>query len=145
MQMNMKEQTQYKIEVMQGFMDGHDIEARFRNRDDTWDIQRSPTAWNWDTLNYRIAKPKDDDWYYIKFKQDLEGRAILGKDIAEWSDKNGIVQILRPATPAEIEAAKPKELSLEDTQKVLQSCLKKIDEVSHELGILFEKNLEANK
>jgi hypothetical protein len=103
-----------------------------------WHVSKDDAHFSFDVV-YRLII-KDDEWYYIKFKQDSEGRNILGKDIAEWSDKNGIVQTLRPATPAEIEAAKPKEQSLEDgTKEALSRCLLKLDDVSNELAQLIEE------
>ncbi len=56
---------------------------------------------------------KDDEWYY--FESGCVTRVWEGVEITSRGIDN--MQVLRPATPAEIEAAKPKELTLEDKIK----------------------------
>jgi len=57
---------------------------------------------------------KDDEWYYIELNEmDEEGRVIHGSNIGNLRS----CYTVRPATPAEIEAAKPKELTLEEKVK----------------------------
>ena len=61
---------------------------------------------------YRLVI-KDDEWYY--FESGKLSRVWQGIEITPRGIEN--MQVLRPATPAEIEAAKPKELTLEEKVK----------------------------
>jgi hypothetical protein len=74
---------------------------------------------------------KDDEWYYIKLnKTDEEGRVIHGSNIGNLRS----CYTVRPATPTEIEAAKPKELTLEEKVKAkypdYEVCMLRINEVT---------------
>ena len=82
---------------------------------------------------------KDDEWYWADDGEIWAG-AVLGESLRPEAIE--CYDTLRLATAEEIEAAKPKVESL-STQERLQSCLKKIDEVSCELGILFEMNQDS--
>ena len=67
--------------------------------------------------NYRLII-KDDEWYYCDDldgnREAVEGRKLINsEDVVEYSE----YATLRPATPAEIQAAKPKVESLEDRVK----------------------------
>ena len=54
------EETKEAIKVMQGFVDGEQIEVRFKSSlvVDDWDIQTAGPKWNWHACRYRIAKSK---------------------------------------------------------------------------------------
>ena len=75
-----------------------------------WSVYTS-SAFDEDTTYQLIIK--DDEWYYGIFIEGQDGYAILGRDLTTINGYDS----LRPATPSEIEAAKPKELSLEDRVK----------------------------
>ena len=68
-------------------------------------------------MTYRLII-KDDEWYWVDDLdgncEAVEGRKLINsEDVVEYSE----YATLRPATPAEIEAAKPKELTLEEKVK----------------------------
>ena len=77
-------------------------------------------------MTYRLII-KDDEWYYISHS-DIVEEVMQGKDINLPYDRS--ITILRPATPAEIQAAKPKELSLEDNlQHFIDELKNLVDEL----------------
>jgi len=65
-----------------------------------------------DSVAYRLII-KDDEWYY--FESGCVTRVWEGVEITSRGIDN--MQVLRPATAEEIEAAKPKELTLEEKIK----------------------------
>ena len=93
-------------------------EAKTRGLYELWaDHWMMANGGRWSALSaYRLII-KDDEWYYGIFIEGQNGYAILGKDLTTISGYD----ILRPATTAEIEAAKPKELTLEEKVKAKYS------------------------
>lgn len=77
---------------------------------DDWVLSKRDSAWSKSSV-YRLVI-KDDEWYYIKH---LAVEVIQGNKIN--FSKDSSITTLRPATPKEIEAAKPKELTLEEKVK----------------------------
>lgn len=54
---NIMKTIQEKIEVMQAFADGKDIEVYISMNGDTW-VPRDQPLWNWKHCDYRIAEKK---------------------------------------------------------------------------------------
>ena len=60
--------TQDKIKVMQAFVDGKAVEARFREEPFPWapsgwfDVKKDDPHWNWRELEYRV-KPRE--WWGV--------------------------------------------------------------------------------
>jgi hypothetical protein len=57
------EETKEAIKVMQAYVDGKDIEVRFKSSlvVDDWDIQTAEPKWNWSVCRYRISESKIKD------------------------------------------------------------------------------------
>jgi hypothetical protein len=108
-----------------------------------WHVSKDDAHFSFDVV-YRLII-KDDEWYTFIVKGNPHGDSqddniyiLQGKDVKETDFDS--YDIIRPATPAEIEAAKPKELSMEDGAKeALSRCLLKLDDVSNELAQLIEE------
>ena len=54
-----------KIEVMQAALDGKEIEAKYTNRNDTWDVQCAGFAWDWSIFDYRIKPEPMEFWVNV--------------------------------------------------------------------------------
>ena len=83
--MTLQEQTKQKIEVMQAYLAGKEVEYRLKDGSTFW-MDISNPIWAWDTFDYRVkpeAKPSHNfkAWDAVIAKKLCDGRPLAAGDI----------------------------------------------------------------
>jgi len=69
--------TEYKIEVMQAYLDGRPIEIKFKpNFGSNWEDLKCDPHWDWNNYDYRV---KEEQWINIYKYND--GEELVGSHI----------------------------------------------------------------
>jgi len=88
--------TREKIEVMQAFEDGEDVQYGYCGETDTvWQNVPNPN-WNWVDFDYRI-KPKPKVIWVNESKSSLHSYAYNSEDDARYADESSSQPIARVA------------------------------------------------